>query len=224
MKILITGATGMVGSEVLRQAIQQNDIEEIYVLTRRPLTFHDPKIKEIIHSDFLNYSGMEEIFNKCDACLWCLGIPQAWVTKEEYHVITYDYTLAAAKAMYNENPGITFLFLSGGGADSKEKSRITFAREKGKIENALLKLNLKRLIIPRPGGIQPITKPEKAPFSYRIIYPILPLLNKLIPSQFITSVELSRVLLYLVKNGSDQIILENRDLKKISKENGLMNK
>ncbi|MFI5171181.1 MAG: NAD(P)H-binding protein [Chitinophagales bacterium] len=221
MKLLITGATGMVGSEVVRQALVQNEIEAIFVLTRRPLSIKHQKINEIIHSDFLNYSGLEEIFKQCDACIWALGIPQAWVTKEEYHVITYDYTLAAANAMIAANPLIRFLFVSGGGADSTEKSRITFAREKGKTENALQQLNLTSLIITRPGGIQPIVKPEKAPFSYRLVYPLFPLLKIIMPGQMITSVELAKVILYLVKNGSDEIILENRELKRIYKERRL---
>ena len=123
MRILITGATGMVGSEVVRQAILQDDIEDILVLGRRPLPITHPKLRFVLHSDFQNYTGLGEEFKKCDACIWCLGVPQAWATAEEYHTITYSYTIAAAKALLTVNPDITFVFVSGGGADSKEKSR-----------------------------------------------------------------------------------------------------
>ncbi|MBC8047373.1 MAG: hypothetical protein H7Y00_11300, partial [Fimbriimonadaceae bacterium] len=141
-----------------------------------------------------------------------------FVTKEEYHVITYEYALAAAKTMLEANPAITFLFLSGGGADSKEKSRITFAREKGKTENALMRLPFKRLIIPRPGGIYPITKPAKIPFSYNFFYWLYPVVKLIAPKQAITSVELAKVILYLIKNGNNKIILENWELRQVFKQ------
>src|SRR6476620_8475327 len=158
MKIIITGSTGTVGAELVRQAIADNDIEQVILLARNPSDTKHPKIREIIHKDFLNYSGLENVFKDADACLWCLGISQTRVSKEDYFVITYDYAVAAAKAMLAANPSITFLFLSGQGADSTGKSKILFARVKGQTENALRAMNFKKLMIFRPGGINAITR------------------------------------------------------------------
>ncbi|MFN0274995.1 MAG: NAD(P)H-binding protein [Chitinophagales bacterium] len=218
MKLIVTGATGTTGSETVRQALADETIQQVTAIVRRPLNMEHPKLKTIIHKDFLNYESLEEVFAAHNACAWCLGVPQAYVTKQEYHVITYEYALAAAKAMLEVNPAITFLFVSGSGADSKEKSIITFSREKGKTENALMRLPFKKLIIPRPGGIYPITKPEKYPFSYNFFYWFYPLVKLIAPKQAITSVELAQVILYLLKNGSEKIILENRELRELLKK------
>ena len=175
MKIIVTGATGLVGSEVLRQAILDNDIKEITALVRRPIDISHPKIKTVIHSDFLDYSGLEELFKSYDAMVWALGISQTQVNKEQYHIVTYDYTLAAAKAIKKANPDMTFLFVSGGGADSTEKSRTLFAREKGKTENALLKLGLKKTYNVRPAGIKPIHKNPNTSFFNKLAIPLFPI-------------------------------------------------
>jgi uncharacterized protein YbjT (DUF2867 family) len=158
MKIIVTGATGTVGSEVVRQAIINNDVEQITILARRTSSFTHPKIKEILHRDFLNYEGLDNIFRESDACIWCLGISQSRVSKSEYFTITYEYAVAAARAMLNANPNITFLFLSGEGADTTEKSRVRFAKVKGQTENALKAMPFKTLIIFRPGGIYPVVR------------------------------------------------------------------
>ena len=110
MKIIVTGATGMAGAEVIRQAIADNDIHEIIALVRRPLAILHPKITTVIHQDFLNYDAVMDYFKDCDACIWCLGISQLQVSKEQYVVITYDYTIAAAKAMLAINPKYSFCF------------------------------------------------------------------------------------------------------------------
>src|SRR5690348_15422939 len=120
MKIIVTGATGTVGSEVVRQAITDKDVERIYIFTRRDAGFKDPKVTQIIHSDFLHYDTLEPIFREADACIWCLGISQSRVSKLDYFTITYEYAVEAAKTMLRVNPDMHFLFLSGEGADSSE--------------------------------------------------------------------------------------------------------
>ena len=124
MKIIVTGSTGTVGSELVRESVTDDSIEKITLLARSPANITHPKIKEIIHKDFLHYTGLENVFKEADACIWCLGISQTKVSKEEYFKITHDYAVAAAKAMLVANPSITFLFLSGQGADSSEKSSV----------------------------------------------------------------------------------------------------
>ena len=212
MKILITGATGMVGSEAVRQAILDPDIEKITALVRRPLDIQDAKLITITHRDFLDFSSLTDVFQDHDACLWCLGISQTKVSEEAYHTITYDYTMAAAKAIVQSNPDCTFIFVSGMGADPTMKSRTLFARIKGKTENDLQKLSIKNMYIVRPGGIQPVHKNTNASWQEKMLYPFLPLLRMIAFSLVISSVELAQVMLYIVKHGSEKKLLENKDL------------
>ena len=205
----------MVGSEVVRQAILDDAITEITAIVRKPLSISHPKLKIVLHQNFLDYAALSETFKANDACLWCLGISQTQVNKEEYHTITYDYCVAAANEMLKVNPAINFIFLSGAGADSEEKSRTLFARVKGKTENALQKLPFKKLYIARPAAIRPIAKREKTPLFEKILRPLFPIFQLIIPSQIITSVDLAKALLHLAKKGADKIILENVELKKL---------
>ncbi|MBS1774412.1 MAG: NAD(P)H-binding protein [Bacteroidetes bacterium] len=216
MKITVTGATGMVGAEVIRQAIADNDIESITAIVRRPLSVQHPKLKTVIHSQYLDYRGLEEVFKENDACIWCLGISQSQVSKEEYKLITYHYTMAAANAMVAANPDIKFIFLSGDGADQTEKSSTLFARIKGETENGLKTIGLRTLVFARPGGIWPVHTNPKAPFIYRLLIPLFPLLAKLFPKKVIKSDIVARALIKLAKEGSNTQIVENEALKALA--------
>jgi nucleoside-diphosphate-sugar epimerase len=213
MKIIITGATGMAGSEVLRQAIMDDSIQQIFCLVRRPLEITHPKIITVIHNDFLNYEAVKDYFKTCDACIWCLGISQLQVSKAQYNVITYDFTIAAAKAMLAQNPDMHFVFLSGNKADRTEKSKVLFARLKGKTENTLLTLGFKKLTIARPDAIWPKHKNKKAPLAYKLAFPFFPLVEKFAPSKIIGSVQLAKALLYLAKHITEQNTYENTELR-----------
>jgi uncharacterized protein YbjT (DUF2867 family) len=213
MKIIITGASGTAGSETLHQALLDPEITEVIALVRKPTAVEHPKLKTIIHTDFLNYAGLETVFKNTDACIWCLGISQSKVSKDEYQVITFDYTMAAAKAMLAANPNFTFVFLSGMGADSKEKSRTIFARVKGKTENALQKLGFKKLVCARPGGIIPLKPNKNAPWFERYLSPIMAFIA---PAFTISTVQLGKSLIHLAKYGANKIILENKELKKLA--------
>jgi uncharacterized protein YbjT (DUF2867 family) len=219
MKIIVTGATGLVGAEVVRQAILDNAITEITALVRKPLEFQHPKVKTILHENFLDYTTLTEEFKRYDACLWCLGISQSQVNKEQYVNITYNYAVEAAKAMLKANPTIHFIFLSGMGADSMEKSKTLFARIKGKTENELLKMPFKKFHIVRPGGIQPIHKNKNTSLLNKIMIPIFPIFKLLMPGSVITSVELAKVMLHIAKNGAPKQLMENLDLQAIYKTN-----
>jgi uncharacterized protein YbjT (DUF2867 family) len=213
MKILVTGSTGMVGLEVIRQAILDDTVSTIYALTRKPLEIKHPKIQTILHTDFLNYNGLETYFAQCDVCIWCLGISQLQVSKQQLALITVDFTNAAAKAMLKANPSIRFVFLSGNGADRTEKSKITFAKLKGKAENELLKLNFTHLAIARPDAIWPKHKHSNAPFAYKLAFPFYPLVELVAPSKIIKSDVLAKALLHLAKNKMKKNTIENMELR-----------
>jgi len=217
MKIIITGATGMVGSEVLRQALSDDKFEQVTAIVRKPLDIQHPKLKTVIHKDFLDYSGLASVFRDNDACLWCLGISQNAVSEKEYIVITYDYALAAAKAMLEANPSITFLFLSGEGASSTEKSRLVFGRVKGKTENALLKLPFKKFYIARPAGIMPVYNTGNFTFALKMQYLLVRLLRPFAPKYVINSDDLAKALLQIVREGADHTILSYTEINEIAK-------
>lgn len=213
-RILVTGATGLAGSEVVRQAILDPGIESITALVRRPLSMAHPKLRVVLHDDFKVYSSLEAEFRNHDACLWCLGISQTQVKEDEYIRITYEYVVTAAQAMLSANPGIAFLFLSGAGADSQEKSRTLFARIKGKAENNLKRLPFKSLFIARPGGIIPVHPKERPAFFEKVLFPFYPIFGFLFPSLTIDSVDLARAMLHLVHSGSEKTTLGNKDLRR----------
>jgi uncharacterized protein YbjT (DUF2867 family) len=215
MKIILTGGTGLVGGEVLREALSDDEIEQITVLTRKPLVVENDKIKSLIIENFLDYSAISDEIKDHDACIWCLGLSQKGVSAEEYEKVTHDYTLAAARAMAAANPDSTFCFLSGMGADSTEKSRVLFAKIKGKTENSLNRLGLKVYNF-RPGYIHPVRGREKPRLEEKMLKPFVPLYRRIAPSYMIDSDDLARVLIEVAKNGYDHSMLEGKDIRKVA--------
>jgi uncharacterized protein YbjT (DUF2867 family) len=216
MKVIITGATGTAGSEVLRQALADREITGVLVLSRRQLDITDPKLKVALLDNFLDYSRVAPQFAGYDACLWCLGISQTEVSKPEYEKITHDYALAAARAMQDIGENFRFCFLSGRGADSAEKSSILFARIKGKTENALTRLSHPKAWHFRPGYIHPITAPPRRRIE-RWIAPLTPFFYRFLPAHIISTVELAKAMLAVAKLGSAKTILENDDIREIAR-------
>lgn len=215
MKIIITGATGTAGSEVLRQALADPEISDVLVLSRRPLDVTGAKLKTVLLNDFLDYAGNVSQFAGYDACLWCLGISQTEVSKQDYEKITFDYALAAAQAMQACSDDFRFCFLSGRGADSTEKSAILFARVKGKTENALTRLGRPKAWHFRPGYIHPVTAPPRRRIE-RWLAPLTPLFYRFLPAHIISTVELARAMLFVARHGSTKTILENDDIRELS--------
>ena len=206
----------MVGAEVVRQAILDDDVTQVICLVRREGNLQHPKVKYIVHNNFLDYSGLAELFKQQDACIWALGVSQTQVGKEEYHQVTFDYTIAAAKAMLAAKPSIQFLFVSGEGSDTTEKSRALFARVKGKTENELMRMDFRQLIIARPGAIRPVHKNKNAPFAYKLLLPLFPVVQFFAPAVVISSVELALALIFLLKKGGPQKqLVEHKELKKL---------
>jgi uncharacterized protein YbjT (DUF2867 family) len=218
ISVIVTGATGLAGADVVQECINDPTIQRVTVLSRRPLAVEDEKLKVIIHNDFLDYSGILPELARHDAVIWCLGVPQAHVGVAEYEKITLDYTIAGATAMASVNPGISFCFLSGEGADSTEKSRVTFARIKGRTENQLQRLRLAHFYAFRPGFIEPEHPRAKPRIGEGFLMFISPLLHLLLPRTIIRSRDLARAMVYVAKHGATTTILGNRVLRTIAEQ------
>jgi nucleoside-diphosphate-sugar epimerase len=217
MKIIITGATGLIGAEVVRQGIKDPDITELILLVRSEPEFKHPKITVVLHKDFLDYTVAAEYFSKADAIAWCLGISQTQVSKTRYEIITHGYVDACIRFCMQVNPTIRFVFVSGDGADTTERSRTLFKRIKGKAENALLQSGLTNFFIVRPDAVNPRHKNKKAPLAYKLAYPFFPLVEKLAPHKIIWSDVLAKALIQIIKNGYEKNLLENVELRELGK-------
>lgn len=212
MRLILTGATGFVGGEVLDQALKDPSIGRVTVLTRRPLGRTAPKLKEIVLRNFLDYSSVRNDL-QADACIWCLGVSQTQVSRDEYVKITYDYAMRAAEAMFAVNPELNFCFLSGARADHEEKSRVYYGKIKGRTERELLKLKPARVYSFRPGFIAPAYKGQKRPLITKIFTPAFLVADRLTDHNASVSCrQLARCLLDVAKRGSGQHVLDNRTI------------
>lgn len=184
MRVLLFGATGMVGQGVLRECLLDSDVESVVVVGRSTTGQQHAKLRELLYSDFLDFSPIEQQLSGFDACFFCLGVSSAGMSEEHYRRITYDFTLAAARVLARLNPNMTFIYVSGTGTDSSENGRSMWARVKGKTENDLLRLPFHAYMF-RPGLIVPLHGIRSRTGLYRAFYallgPLLPFLNARFP-------------------------------------------
>jgi len=216
MNVILFGATGMVGQGVLRECLLALDVQQILSIVRSPSGQHDPKLRELVHTDFFDYSAIEPQLTGFDACFFSLGVSSAGMDEAKYTHLTYDLTLAAASTLAKLNPNMTFIYVSGAGTDSTERGRIMWARVKGKTENDLLKLPFRAAYMFRPGFIQPLhgirSKTRLYQTFYTILNPILPLLKSAFPKYITTTEQLGRAMLRVAKQGYPSPILETIDI------------
>jgi uncharacterized protein YbjT (DUF2867 family) len=216
MKVIIFGATGMVGQGVLRECLQHDAVESVLAITRTPLGQQHPKLRELVHADFTDFSAIAGELGGYDACFFCLGITSVGMTEEAYRRITYDYAVAAGQALVQRNPGMTFIFVSGAGTDSTEKGGTMWARVKGQAENALMKMPFKAVYCFRPAFIRPgpgiVAKTSFLKWAYRITAPLYPVLKTIVPSHVTTSENVGRAMIAIAQKGEGRGILENRDI------------
>ena len=218
MKVLIFGATGMVGQGVLLECLRDTEVEFVVTLGRTATGVRDPKLREIVHRDLLNYGGMEESLAGFDACFFCLGVASTGMKEAEYERVTYGFTLAAAEALSRVNPGMTFTYISGSGTDSTERGRVMWARVKGRTENALLRLPLNAYAF-RPGFIEPMDGIQSKTPMYRMFYnvlgPVLPVLHRMFPNQILSTREIGQAMLAVARGGYEKRILETSDIRAV---------
>lgn len=218
IKAILFGATGMIGQGVLIECLEHPEVETILVVGRRSCNITHPKLTEIIHQDFLDYSAIEKQLVDFNACFFCLGISAAGMSKQNYHLITHDYAVKAAEILSKQNPEMTFCFISGAGTDETEKSRMMWARVKGKAENSLKKFPFKNLYLIRPAFIQPLKGVKASYFFYKIFSPLYPLWKKLFPKYVTTTEEVGLAMINAVLYGTDKQIWETRDINLLAKK------
>ena len=215
-RIIITGATGMVGGCALRICLENPDVSMVTVIGRSRTGIEDARLREVVVDDFSDYSALTNVLENQDVALFCLGAYTGAVPDDIFRQITLDYSLAFARALHRASPQAAFCFLSGQGADQTERSRMAFARYKGAAEKALLETGFPRLHIFRPGYIYPVTPRKEPNLMYTISRFLYPLLSRIYPNIGIPSENLAAA---MVKAGlygtgeNDNPILENKDIR-----------
>jgi len=216
LKVIITGATGMVGEGVLYECLQHPEVEKVLVITRKPSGYSHPKLTEIIHNDFSDISSLSDRLSDYNACYFCLGVTSLGKNEQEYTKLTYTLTLNFATTLASLNPTMTFCYISGAGTDSTEKGRTMWARVKGKTENDLMKLPFKKVYNFRPGGILPFLplKPTQTYYKmYKYTRWILSFMKVFTPGYVITLKELAAAMINISLTGYSKNIVEMNDMK-----------
>lgn len=217
IKVIITGSTGMVGEGVLFECLENPAVSQVLIVNRRHYSLSHPKLQECIIPDFLNLDEFTEKLTGYDACFFCAGVSSAGMKEAEYHHITYDITINFAKKLASLNPQMIFTYVSGAWTDSTEKGKSMWARVKGKTENDLMRLPLKRAYNFRPGFMKPASGQKNIKSLYKPIIILYPLLNMLFPNFVLTMHEVGRAMINCVLKGYPKQILEVKDIKALAK-------
>ncbi|QQC62768.1 NAD(P)H-binding protein [Paraburkholderia ginsengisoli] len=221
MKVLIFGATGMVGQGVLRECLRARDVEVVQTVGRTRCGQVDPRLVEVIQPDMMDYRAVEASLEGFDACFFCLGVSSAGMREAEYTRLTYDLTMAAAQTLARLNPQMTFVYVSGANTDSTERGRSMWARVKGRTENALQRLPFKAVYLFRPGVIQPLNGARSKTRSYRLFYaltkPFLSTLRALLPNQILSTEDIGLAMLAVARDGAPKAVLETADIRALSR-------
>ncbi len=219
-RIVIVGASGMVGGYTLRYALEDSTVDSVTTIGRKTLGISHPKLTEVVHRDFADCSSLAETLSGQDAAVFCLGAYTGAVSDAELRTITVDYAVEFARVLHGSSPGATVSFLSGNGADPTGRSRMPFARYKGEAENALLAAGFAQVYIFRPAYIYPV-EPRKEPnFSYRLLRATYPAFRMLFPNQVIRADDLARAMVDAAVYGTAEHrgpVFENRDIRAMAK-------
>jgi len=224
-RLVIVGASGMVGGYALRYALENPTVGRVTAIGRKTLGISHPKLKVVLHQDFADCSALGEPLSSQEAAVFCLGAYTGSVSDAELRTITVDYTVEFARVLHGSSPGAAFSFLSGSGADPTGRSRMPFARYKGEAEKALLAVGFPRVYIFRPAYIYPV-EPRKEPnLSYRLLRVIYPAFRVLFPNQVIPADDLARAMVDVAVRETGKpagLILENRDIRDMVEQLSLL--
>ena len=220
MKVLLFGASGMVGQGVLRECLLDSNVEKVVTVVRNSIGQTHEKMTELVQPDLATIGSLEPQLTGFDACLFCAGVSALGMSEEEYTRVTYDLTLGVARTLLRTSPDLTFVYVSGAGTDSSEKGRMMWARVKGRTENALLSLPFRAAYMFRPGVIMPLHGIRSSTRWYNAAYaaikPIYPLLRRVAPTFITTTEQLGRAMLAVARKGYATHVLEMADINRLS--------
>lgn len=219
MKVILFGATGMVGQGCLRECLLDPGVESVLAIGRSSTGQRHAKLREILQDNFLDYSAIESELEGFDVCFFCLGVSSLGMSEERYRHLTYDLTMAAAKTLSRRNPNMVFVYVTGAGTDSTERGRSMWARIKGKTENDLLKLPFKAAYMFRPAGIQPLHGIRSRTAWVQALYvaaaPLLTLLGRVAPKYMTTTEQVGRAMIKVARDGYPKPVLESEDINRV---------
>jgi uncharacterized protein YbjT (DUF2867 family) len=209
----------MVGQGVLRECLLADDVDSVLAIVRTAAGQKHAKLQEITSTDLFNLATIESHLTGFDACFFCLGVSAAGMSEQDYRRLTYDLTMSVAKTLSRLNPGMTFVYVSGAGTDSSERSRMMWARVKGKTENDLLQMPFRAAYMFRPGYIQPLhgirTKTKWYGALYAVMGPLYPLWRRLLPKYITTTECVGHAMLNVARHGAPKRFLENQDINEL---------
>ena len=212
LRVIVTGATGMVGEGVLHECLLHPEVEAVLVVGRKPCGVSHPRLTELICADLSALSPADNGLSGYNACFFCAGISSIGVKEQDYFRITYTLTMNFAQTLSQLNPGMTFCYVSGAGTDSTEKGRMSWARVKGKTENDLMKLPFKAAFAYRPSFMLPTPGLKHALSFYKYIGWLYPVLRPIFPGAFITLRELGLAMIQSVLSGSNKKVLDSKEI------------
>lgn len=217
LKVIITGATGMVGEGILQECLTNPEVEKILLINRKPSGYSHPKIEEIIHPDLSDISSLSEKVTGYNACYFCAGVSSIGMNEEQYTKVTYDLTLGFAKTLAALNPQMTFCYVSGASTDSTEKGKQMWARVKGKTENDLMKLPFKTVYNFRPAFMKPTKGAKNVKGLFKVINTLYPVFRLFSTTYFLTLEEVGKAMIKATTNGYSKPVLEVKDIAALSK-------
>ncbi|HEY3985239.1 semialdehyde dehydrogenase [Cedecea sp.] len=217
MRVVIVGSGGMVGQGVLLASLKAKDVSEIILLVRkRPEGEHDPRIRYVVNGDLMDFDGSDPLFSGVDACFFCAGISSSGLSEAAYRRVTYDMTLQVAEQLNARSPQLTFVYVSGAGADSSGKSSQMWARVRGEVENKLLALFPGNAAIFRPAFILPTADVQSRTASYRLLYtviaPIMRLISATTGKRFLSIIDIGNAMLNITRFGVKKAIMAKPDI------------
>jgi uncharacterized protein YbjT (DUF2867 family) len=216
MKVILFGASGMVGRGALRECLLDPEVEAVLAIGRSASGEQHPKLKELVQQDVGDLAMLEHVLKDYDACLFCLGVSAAGMSEQDYRRVTYDLTLRVAQTLERLNPKMTFVYVSGGGTDSTEKGLSMWARVKGATENALLAM-FRHAYMFRPHGMQAMPGQRNLPRAYKLLFWIFPPLIALMPNAFCTLRDLARAMIAVATKGDATRVLEVKDIVRVGR-------
>lgn len=219
LKIILLGATGMVGQGVLRECLLDADVERVLVVGRSSIGKRDAKLKEALLPNIFEIGKFGEELAGYDACFFCLGVSSVGMSEADYRRVTKELTLKVARTMLKANPQMIFIYVTGVGTDSTEKGRSMWARVKGETENELLRMGFRGAYMFRPGYIQLAggvrSKYGWANAIYSVMGIVYPMLKKVFPGHLLTTEDIGKAMIRVAKNGGEKKVLEPRDINRI---------